>query len=271
MNLRDKIDNFFYNRILRPIFFTSRLGRKTMFGYADSGISFDHIYRNEAKGYTRIGKIVDRMLLDLPACKATRHRKETLIKILKKEIESNIFRNKKTRIADLASGPARYLVELITPETEKHVEVLCLDIDSRSLNYGKNMAGSRPMLYKKSNVLRLGSHHKHFAEKRKWQPNVIVVSGFYEYISNDLALHTLKAIKNLLEPGGLLLLVTQRDSPNRKLIEKLGITKSGREWVLFYREPDLIIKWMVDIGYKDIDVKVDPWQMYVFFQGRKPL
>ena len=74
--IRNKIEDFFYKRLVKPIIFTSRLGRKSMFGYADSGINFDHIYLNEAKGYTRIGRLVDRVLLSLPVAKATRYRKE---------------------------------------------------------------------------------------------------------------------------------------------------------------------------------------------------
>ncbi|MCF7869885.1 MAG: class I SAM-dependent methyltransferase family protein [Candidatus Omnitrophica bacterium] len=138
-HLSNNFEDFFYTRIIKPIFFTSRLGRKTMFGYADSGLNFDHIYRNEAKGYTRFGKLVDRVLLSLPACRATRHRKERVIDILRKEIDKNISKDRKTRIVDLASGPARYLVELITEDIEKSVEALCLDINPHSLSYGKKL------------------------------------------------------------------------------------------------------------------------------------
>jgi SAM-dependent methyltransferase len=239
-----------------------------MFGYADSGINFDHIYRNEARGYTKLGKIIDRLLLNLPAAKATRYRKEKIIEILRKEMKQNMVKGIKTRIVDIASGPARYLVELITKEIENNVEVLCLDIDRASLAHGKKIAGTRPILYKKANVLRIGRHHKRLSEKIGWQPNLIVASGFYEYLEDRLVISSLKMIKNSLERGGLLLFITQRDSPNRKLIEKLGITKSGEKWVLFYREPELIKKLLKDIGYNDIGIEVDPWGMYVFYTGR---
>ncbi len=263
-----KIEDFFYKRIVKPLIFSSRLGRKSMFGYADSGINFDHIYSNEAKGYTKLGRIIDRILLNLPAAKATRYRKDKVISILKDEINKNIAKNKKTRIVDLASGPARYLVELITDDMKDRIEVLCLDIDKHSLDHGRKMAGNRPMLYRKSNILRIGSHHKRLSEKRGWSPNVVISSGLYEYLDDESVVSSLKTIKDYLEPGGLLLFITQRDSPNRKLIEKVGITKSGKEWKLFYRDPKLIEKWLVDLGYSDINTEIDPWGMYVFYKGR---
>lgn len=268
MQIFGKIEDFFYKRVVKPIIFSSRLGRKSMFGYADSGINFDHIYTNEAKGYTKFGKIIDRVLLNLPAAKATRYRKEKIIKILREEIDKNTSLNKKTRIVDIASGPARYLVELITDDIKDSVEALCLDVDVHSLDYGKNIAGGRPILYKKSNVLKIGAHHKRLSEKRNWQPNVVVSSGLYEYLDDESVISSLKIIKNYLGKDGLLLFITQRDSPNRKLIEKVGITKSGKEWKLFYREPKLIEAWLKETGYKDISVEIDPWRMYVYYQGR---
>lgn len=268
-NFISAIEDLFYSRIVRPAIFSSRLGRRSMFGYADSGINFDHIYKNKAKGYNRFGKAMDRILLNLPACKATRYRKEKIIKILNEEIRKNMSAGKKTRIVDLASGPARYLVDLITGGIKDYVEALCLDIDLHSLSYGKKIAGSRPILYKKSNILKIGAHHKRLSANIKWHPNIVIASGFYEYIDDELAIATLKLINGFLEPGGLLLLITQRDSPNKKLIEKVGITKSGKKWLLFYREPALIKQWLRETGYKNIEVEVDPWRMYVFYSARK--
>lgn len=268
-SLISAIEDLFYSRIVRPVIFTSRLGRKSMFGYADSGINFDHIYINKAKGYNKFGKAVDRVLLNLPACKATRYRKEKIVKILNEEIKRNMSYGQKTRIVDLASGPARYLVDLITDDLKDYVEALCLDIDLHSLSYGKKIAGSRPILYKKSNILKMGSHYKWLSTNIKWQPNIVVASGFYEYINDELAVSTLKLIDGFLRPGGLLLIITQRDSPSRKLIEKVGITKSGKKWLLFYREPALIKKWITEAGYKNIKIEVDPWRMYVFYAARK--
>ncbi len=268
-SLRDKIDNFFYNGIVRPIIFTSRLGRKTMFGYANSGINFDHIYGNKAKGYTRFGKIIDKILLRLPACKATQNRKEKIITILNKEIQKNISLNKKTRIVDIASGPARYLVDLIAQDMTNNIEALCFDIDMHSLDYGKKIAGDKPILYKKSDVLKIGGHHKFFSKKKDWKPNVIIASGFFEYINDETSVAILKNILDFLEKDGFLLLITQKDSPNRKLIEHVGITNDKKKWVLFYRDQKIVEGWLTKLGYQNVVSEIDPWNMYVFYEGRK--
>ena len=65
--------------------------------------------------------------MNLPSVRATRHRKDIIIKILQNEIANNLTLKKKTKILDLASGPARYLVELINDFNQEMIEVLCLE------------------------------------------------------------------------------------------------------------------------------------------------
>lgn len=267
-NFRSILRNMFYYKIVKPILFTSRLGRKSMFGYADSGLNFDHIYRNVAKGYTGFGRVVDKILLNLPSAKATRYRKQKIIDMLRREIKNNISLGRKTRIVDLASGPSRYLIEAITEENRDYVEALCLDIDRRNLEFGKKLAGERPVLFKRANVLRLG-HYKKLSEKIAWVPNFILCSGLYEYLEDKDVIKSLQDVFASLDKNGLFLFVTQMDSPNKRLIEILGKTRSGKPWVLFYREPDKLKEWMIKAGFKDVYIEIDPWKMYVFYSGRK--
>jgi len=72
-----------------------------------------------------------------------------------------------------------------------------------------------------------------------------------------------------LELGGVGIFFFQFDNPNRKLMEKLGRTKSGSPWVLFYRHPDEIAEWIKDAGFSDIELSVDRWNMYIMCTGRK--
>jgi hypothetical protein len=270
MKLARSVENFFYKKILRGLLFTSRLGRKSMMGYADSGINFDYIYRNAAIGYTWFGKIVDRFLLNLPAAKATVNRKKEIVNILKREIDKNISLGKKTRIVDLASGPARYIIEAIDGVNKQHVETLCLELDRRSIEFGKRISLDKPILYKKANILKIAGRYKAVSEKVKWTPNLIMVSGFIEYQQDDsLVLDLLKNVYQYLDDKGFFLLVTQMASPNAKLTEKLGTTKNGKGWVLHYRGPDLLSKLMTAGGFKNVKVIPDRWKMYVYCKGEK--
>ena len=238
-----------------------------MFGYADSGINFDHIYKNHPSGYRWPGTFIDRLLLGLPACKATRNRKIQLMAILKKEIKENLSERKTTKIVDLASGPSRYLFELMD-ETKAGVEALCLDTDWRSINYGRSLAKGKPIMYRRINVFRVNKLQK-LIETTGWRPNIVLVSGLYEYHPDSAVKKSLYDIEHSLELGGLILFFCQADNPSKKLMKKLGRTKGGTPWTLFYRKPNELQAWMAEAGFTDINISVDRWGMYLTCCGRK--
>lgn len=267
MKYKKRLEDFFYTRILRGLLFTSRLGRKSMMGYADSGINFDYIYKNTPSGYIKIGRFIDKILLNLPAARATRNRKDTIIKILQEEINKNKEQRKMTRILDLASGPARYIVELINDDNKDLVEVLCVDINKRALKIGKELAGGRPIMYRNVNVFKM-ERYKRFSERKGWKPNVILASGLYEYLDDESVKKLLKESVAGIDRNGLMLIITQRSNPNRKLIEQLGRVKTGEPWKLFYRDNGVLENWLKQAGLRDIAITVDSWGMYVFCRGR---
>jgi len=264
-----KAEDFFYKKILKPIIFTSRLGRRSMFGYGGSGLNIDYIYKNVPSGYTKFGKIIDKILLNLPAAKSTRTRKEKIIKVLREEIHKNNLQNKKTKIVDLASGPARYLVELYHSEKKKdNIEIVCIDNDIASIKLGKRLTTNLPILYRKGDVFKIHKYKK-ISERHCWKPNVVVVSGFYEFLDDNLVKESLLQIFEEMDYEGLLFLITQMNNPNKKLLEKLGTTRSKKAWTLIYRDPSTVIKWMEEVGYKDINFEIDFWKMFVYYKGRK--
>ena len=262
------IEEFFYKKIVKNIIMLSKLGRASVLGNADSGLNFDHMYRQKPKGITSFGKFIDSILLNLPSVKATRNRKDIIIKILENEIANNLIENKKTRILDIASGPARYLTEVINNYNQDNVEVLCLDRDQRSLNFGKILSVNKPMRYAKANIFKL-KHLKKFSDKVSWKPNIVISSGLFEYLSDDEVKKILSDVYKSVENGSLFIFATQKDNPSKKLMEKVCTTQSGKPWQLIYRDPKELRKWILEAGFKNPIVSVDRWNMYEFCTGRK--
>jgi len=267
-NLKSKIEKLFYQRILKPIIFTSRLGRKAMLGYAGRGLFVEYIYQNRPSGYNRIGCLVDKILLNLPSAKATKEKKERLLKILQSEIMKNTLNNKPTKVVDLGSGPARYLVELSKDRRKDVIQSICLDIDKNSLKFGKLIAKGCPIEYRIGNISRL-SRYKQLAKKIGWQPNVIVVSACYEFLDDGIVRASIEEIYKTLEMDGALVIVTQLDNPNKKIFEHLVIMKDGSSWKVNYRSPFVMKKWLIEAGFKNIDIDFDKWNMYCYYTARK--
>lgn len=271
---RDKVEDFFYKKIVRPLLLTSRFGRQSVLGKADSGINFEYIYRNKAEGITVFGRLVDRVLLNLPSVKATRNRKNNIIKILKNEIETNYLLTQKTKILDVGCGTSRYLIELRNEYSGDHIEALCLDYDSDSIRLARAMIGQIPRVksfirYTRANAMRI-EHLKCLGERLKWTPNVIIASGFIYYLDDAQVKKVLSEIYRHLDNGGLVVMSSIRMSPSRKLMEKVCTTQSRENWVLNYRSPESVRKMMVDSGFRGVVIGEDPWGMYNICTGRKP-
>lgn len=264
----DKIGGFFYTKIIKPVLSISKLGRTTISGQADSGLNIDHMYRNKPKGITRVGKLVDRILLNLPSVKATRYKKDIIIKILSNEIANNILLNRKTKILDVASGPARYLVDFVTSYNQDILEILCLDSDKRSINFGRILAGKKPIRYAKANVFHL-MHLKMLGKKISWTPNIIVTTGFFELLPDNIFINMLDDVYQHIENNGLTIFTSQADNPSKKLMSKVGKKQDGQSWNIFFRTPEYLRKLMIKVGFRDVIISTDRWGIYEYCTGRR--
>ena len=263
-----KIDDFWYTRILKKVLFLSKLGKTSIEGESDSGINFDHMYQNVPNGKNLLGVFIDRVLLNLPSVKATRHRKEIIIKILQNEVANNIVLKRKTRILDIASGPARYLVELLSGYNQDQIEILCIDKDRKSLNFGKILSKGKPIRYTRADVLK-SAHLKRLAKKISWLANIVLISGLFEYKNDSFVKRVLNEVHLCLENDGLFIFVSQVDNPSKKLMSKICMTSEGKRWELAYRKPEIFRKWLLDMGFRNVIVSVDRWGMYEFCTCRK--
>ncbi|OGW89287.1 MAG: hypothetical protein A3G33_02740 [Omnitrophica bacterium RIFCSPLOWO2_12_FULL_44_17] len=273
MKLKQQIDDFVYKKIIRSLLLTSCFGRKSVLGRSESGVNFEYMYDNKSHGYTWLGKLVDRILLNLPAVKATRNRKDSILKILKNEIKDNIIREIHTKIVDIGSGGARYIRELKDdPDLEKY-EAVCVDYDSESVSLAKGLIKPHPELksslrFLKADAFKL-NHLEEFAKKIKWTPNVIIASGFIYYLDDGVVKKVLSEIYRQLAPNGLLIMSNIKQSPSQKLMERVCTMQGSRPWVVYYRDPEVLRTWLMDVGFQFVVIGEDAWGMYNICTARK--
>jgi len=259
----------FYQRFLKPLLIRSNIGRQGILnGKADSGLTFDHIYSKQAQGSGLLGRFVDWALLNLPAAKASRYRKDLITEAVKYQISKGIKEGQLTRILDLGSGMARYLIESIGPEEISHVQALCLDQDAEVVQNGKKVSGGRQIRFMKFNIFRM-TRLKILSEKSGWRPNMVIVSGLIYYFSDDKIRHLLNQIHEWLEPGGTLIVTNMIKNPNKKLIGHLFIIQGGDQWIPLGRPPDVVRTWLIESGFSITKIAEDPWGMYNVFSAQK--
>src|SRR3989338_4409896 len=270
--MKQAVEDFLYKKVIRNILLMSKLGRQSVLGEASTGYNFDHMYTNKPAGYLGIGRIVDYILLHLPAVKATRARKKNIVANLTDEIAQRKKAGKVTRVMDVACGAGRYLAELDAKFKESDIEIIGIDYDSKSLMLGGTIAKSyniseKSMRFLKGNIFRL-EHLKRLGAKIEWCPDIIIASGLVEYLDDNVVRDVFGQIYEALEESGLFLFVSQQNNTSRKLMEKEGTTKDG-PWILHYRQPSVLCDWLREAGFEDIRFQTDQWRMYDLFTVRR--
>jgi len=266
-----KAEDFFYRVIIKNLLKTSKLGYGFVVTGAESGSNFEHIYNNKPQGTFLIGKYVDKALLNLPAVKSTRGRKDDIKKVLWNEIYNNKQLNVQTRVLDLASGGARYLREFVDEHRTGIIESICIDKDKSCVQLGRDLSKKenlKNIKFFRGNLFQT-KHLKLFAKKIKWTPNVVIASGLFIYFNNQTVEKMLKEIHDLLAPNGIIIFTSYEQLNTRKLMRKTMATSSGDEWVLYYRKPEYWRSLLYEKGFRDIFIIRDQWKMNNICTSRK--
>lgn len=266
-----RLEDSFYRNILKNLLKLSKLGYGTIVTGAESGANFEHMYDNRPNGRFGIGRIIDKALLGLPSVQATRGRKEDIRKVLWNEIHNNKLMGRKTRVLDLASGGARYLRELIEEHRSGDVESICIDKDKACVALGENLAAKERLSnirFIRSDIFHL-EHLKKIASRILWKPNVVIASGLFIYFNNDAVEKMLREIYEFLPSEGFVIFSSYENLSSRKLMRKVASVSSGEEWTLYYRKPDYWRGLLHQVGYKQIFILRDQWQMNNICTARK--
>ncbi len=89
----------------------------------------DYIYKNEPEGKLFIGKLIDKIYLNHPGWQDVRTRKNNLTLNLKDAVNYVLQEKNEVRICDVASGPARYLLDVFEEFKGKPVSAELKDLD----------------------------------------------------------------------------------------------------------------------------------------------
>lgn len=266
-----RFEDLFYRKILKNLLKLSKLGYGVIVGGAESGANFEHMYNNRPAGKFIIGRLIDKALLDLPSVRATRGRKEDIKKVLWNEIYNNRLMDRKTRVLDLASGGARYLRELAEEHQKGYVESICIDKDKTCVALGKDLSAKERLSnirFFRGNIFHL-EHLKKISSRILWKPNVVIASGLFIYFNNEATEKMLREIYEFLPSEGLVIFSSYESLSSRKLMRKVAATSSGEEWTLYYRKPDYWRDLLHRMGYKQVFILRDQWQMNNICVARK--
>lgn len=175
-------------------------------GYAGDFLSIEWFYENEAAGVGRLGPLLDRCLLDLPAGEAVRNRRG----LLSQEIHQALAAagSRPAEVLSMACGPARELIDVLVglPEPAR-LRATCVDIDPQALAFVAEVGQRRGVLeslrLEQANLVHLVAGRRTL----ELPPLDLAYSiGLIDYFDDAFVVRLLDYVHARLRPGGRVIL-----------------------------------------------------------------
>jgi SAM-dependent methyltransferase len=176
-------------------------------GYAGDFMTIADVYRNQPTGSGRVGALLDRCLLDVPAAIAVQNRRQLLADEILRTISLSAS-NGPVHITSLACGPAAEIFDVFQqlPDPAR-LHVTLIDLDYQALAY----VDEQVTRHKLQRQIRL--HHGHLmhlatGRQRLELPvqDLVYSIGLIDYLSDERTVALIDWIHTLLRPGGRVVL-----------------------------------------------------------------
>ena len=237
-----------------------RLGIRTGF---DSGSTLDYVYRNRAGGITPLGRMIDRNYLDSIGWRGIRVRKEHLERAIAVAARDLGLRKRPVRIADIAAGHGRYVLEAVAKLAPKPESVLLRDFSDINVRDGAALIGEKGL----QNIARFvkgDAFDEESVASIAPRPTVAIVSGLYElFPDNAPVARSLRGLARAVEAGGRLIYTGQPWHPQLELIARtLTSHRGGEAWVMRRRTQAELDQLVASAGFEKLEQWTDEWGIF---------
>jgi len=244
-----------------------RLGLATGF---DSGATLDYVYRNEARGALLLGRAIDRGYLDAIGWRGIRVRKAHVGMAIVAAAQRLREAGHPVRIADLASGPGRYVLEPAAHLAPRPESIVLRDFHEANLQAAaalveiSGLGGlarcERADAFDESAVAALAP-----------SPTVMVVSGLYELFSdNTLVARSLRGAAQAVPAGGYLVYTGQPWHPQIEMIARTLTSHRGHQpWIMRRRTQAELDELVAAAGFEKVEQWIDEWGIFTVSLARR--
>jgi Putative methyltransferase len=229
-------------------------------GYAhgfDSGPFMTHVYANRPAGRSALGRWVDGRLLSRRTCVAFREIRELARQAVLDAVDAQ--GGEAPVIADLAAGPAPYLLEAIATRPEASA-VVC-DIDPMALAQAE-AAARRLGVADRVRTLRADAFDRDALRALEPRPDVVIELGLYGIYHDDgLIERHFEDLAELVAPRQIVLNV-QTQNPEIEYIARVWRDHRGERCVWRLRSAERLLGWASAAGYAPRTVAADSEGIY---------
>lgn len=210
------------------------------------------VYRNEPR------TLLDHFFLSSCSAKGARNRLRILQEEIYKCIQQRSRVHNPVRLISFGSGPGHEILGAIEKlQGSVEVKATCIDKEPDAIEQGKLLAAQKGfnVSYIQGNVLRMNSVIDKY--------DIGVMSGLIDYFNFETAVSVLKMVKEQLVQGGTIFIANMR---RHKLASTMSILGN---WNLVYREPEDVENLLLESGYEEIEVRLEPEKIFCIGKGRR--
>jgi precorrin-6B methylase 2 len=223
----------------------------------DSGPFMAHVYANRPSGRTPLGRAIDRRLLRRRTCVAFRD-----IRALAERAVLDALRAERTRtplVADLAAGPAPYLLTALT--RHPRARAIVADADPDALDQARRAAEALG-LGDRVTFVRADAFDRDALEALRPSPDVVVELGLYGIYHDDALIERhLLDLATLVGPHQIVFNVQTRN-PEIEHIARVWINHEGGRCLWRLRPVEQLLEWASAAGYEPTAVEADRFGIY---------
>lgn len=209
---------------------------KKPYGYAGDFMIIDKTYQYHT---SRKYRLWDDYTHSQIAVQAVRNRKDYFKEVMKKEYQkrNNFY------LLNLASGPARDLLELYQEIENPTIKTHCIEYDLKAIEYAEKLTKefSQHIEFVHANI------YKHESDKKF---DVIWSAGLFDYFDDKTFVIILKKLLSWTNDGFEIILGNLKSNPSRYYLEILG------EWYLYYRNEEDLIRLAEQAGISKDRVEI---------------
>lgn len=241
-----------------------RLGWRAGF---DSGQSLDYVYENRARGWSPLGRMIDRTYLDSIGWKGIRRRKANLQAALERLIGEAGKDRRPVRLLDVASGPGRYLLETLKGSPVETTALL-RDWSVAGIEAGRALA--REMGLANVTYAQGDAFDPESLARVTPRPDIAVVSGLYElFPDNERVAASLHGLFQAVAPGGALVYTNQPWHPQVEMIARVLVNRDGKPWVMRRRTQAEMDELVRTAGFEKAGMEIDDYGIFTVSVARK--
>ena len=223
----------------------------------DSGPFMDHVYGNEPRGRTALGRQIDRRLLRRRTCQAFRE-----IRVLAREAIDEAVdacTAPEPLLADLAAGPAPYVFEVLS--AHPRVRAVLADIDPAALAQARAHA-ERLGLADRVAFTRASAFDRRALERIDPAPDIVAELGLYGIYHDDALIERhFVDLAETIAPEQIVFNV-QTQNPEIEHIARVWRDHRGGRCVWRLRPVESILRWAGAAGYEPASIRADSFGIY---------